>query len=140
MAWSTNCHLRRLARRVAIHPPPLPYSRAMVRARIRLMESISSFMTCCSSLCYGTLLSIHIISRHTIFVKSFCSPIFSVLLNLVAHPVGSAAQILLLSQKLWSWAFAQGRIPKDVRIAPTVCEALCAGTHTVDKTKSANYN
>src|SRR5216684_3817932 len=46
MAWSIKSHPRRFARRDAISPPPLPYSRERVMARIRLMRSIFSFMTC----------------------------------------------------------------------------------------------
>src|SRR5260370_37085937 len=46
MAWSTKYHPRRFARRDAISPPPLPYSRERVMAHIRLMRSIFSFMTC----------------------------------------------------------------------------------------------
>src|SRR5260370_14461646 len=50
MAWSIKWHPRRFARRAAISPPPLPYSREIVMAHIRLMASISSFMTCPSCL------------------------------------------------------------------------------------------
>src|SRR6266699_4462798 len=45
-SWSINCHPRRLARRAAISPPPLPYSREMVTALIRLMVSLASFIIC----------------------------------------------------------------------------------------------
>jgi hypothetical protein len=38
------------------------------------------------------------------------------------------------------WGLCAREDLQDVRIAPAVCEALFAGTHTVDKTKSANYN
>src|SRR6266567_2307679 len=55
MAWSTTCQPRRPAMRAAISPPPLPYSREIVTARIRLMVSIASlFMIGSSS--RGTLL------------------------------------------------------------------------------------
>src|SRR5258708_8446580 len=48
MAWSIKSHPRRLARREAISPPPLPYSREIVMARMRLLRSRSSFMICSS--------------------------------------------------------------------------------------------
>src|SRR5260221_11896027 len=50
MAWSIKSHPRRLARREAISPPPLPYSREIVMARMRLLRSRSSFMICSSLL------------------------------------------------------------------------------------------
>ena len=44
ISWSINCQFRYLARRVAISPPALPYSREMVMARIRLMVWVFWFM------------------------------------------------------------------------------------------------